>query len=846
MSADTVRRTLPLVISSVAFVAFIVGNALFVNCLLRETSLWPWFMPCLGLVLLPSVILQLTSAVILLLDRGEHMSAAQSGATAVIHILQLGFLWRHIALWREVDPRTRSRDVTHLHHLQLLFTFTSIIPLFLIQTFIVIEHQPTHWVPWTALGISLFSASVYIAEFRHTDTEKHSDNSTCSVTNCVLRIVWRLGELIVRSISLSVFASVFNFWIFLILGLHALTMAVCLCTPVMYADPGGSRKSRWMLAATCTYMYTTVFVNVRSTNSSFRYCFFYVIMTLENAALTAVWYFHWDVNFGIISKNAVIIISGSALVISLCALIIYKTCAKKDEVHHLYTVDMHDSSECINCKLSVCSKHSKKLQRPFSAGWVTQYQKAAADGNYYKNMLHDSYLDSDVVSSADLLNSSGEHCQIRDIDVESVRPQTVAIQGSGTYTHKRFFDSNSSIANCNDTDSITSGSGVYDEDWRRKPDIFLSRLSAADALSLVSSSTHLLTDSWDSLLQQNTAIHEGSKHPKKIDILNSLIRKDLDSSFISDSYTSHHTLDSYQLPVTVLAKERKQRVWKRMRSKSYSTASDSTDCTICAFMRQNPSSPETSRRMSLTEGSVTESSNVGSRHGRRRDHSAYKRANKTKRRSRSEGHGHTSSERSYTHKYEKHSSRQSRKHAITSTSESSGHFSSSASVKKCKRTNINATDHTQHSSFALNNLNCKYSKETMQLSGFSDQNHRRQRSEVASDSGDSAFPRNTPVSDMVNPVRSKRTSGVPCVVSTRVAPAFSHAPHSKISAITKLPESIKSREPRGTDLPELDCNQVFPVSQDSGVSWTKALTAYLAATNNDIEGTSESSCEMII
>lgn len=807
MARDSVSFGFSLCASCLLHLSILLLNGLLVSNIYQNNAYRVWFLPCLGLILLPSVTVQLVSAVLLLVHKGDKLTTASSAGLGGLHILQLGFVWRHISLYREVDPKNRSLDTRHLSYLQLLWTFASLLPLVFIQTFLILYHQEHDWVLLSTAAVTSFGTCFYLASYRQQKDNGDYDLVTCNFCSALFKLTWRMGEVTSRILCLVVFTTVYSYWIFLIIGLHGITMLVCLCTAIldMLQEAGYTRTRQNLTAIMVAYIFTFVFINFKSQeNSVFKYVFYYTVMFLENAVLLIVWYLHADELYtGAFDKHVILAVSASAFGVGIVSLIIYSKCFSKiplfdSETEHIYTPE-----ECINCRLSLCSKHNIKLQRPFSAGWMSQYQEAVEHGNYYKNILQDNYIDSDGASSADILNSSGEHCQIRDTDLDSMKTSqnmqtTIAVQASGTYTHKRFFDSNSSIANFTDTDSISSGSGVYEEDWRQKSvDTIFTQLSAMDALSLVSSRTQLLTDSWDSLLKDEKTTGCSAKHPKKIDILNSLIKKDLDTSYFSDGYTTDHTLESYQLPVTVLAKKRSDRYNRKRIESAYSTASDSTDCTICAFMRQNPSSPEETRKHLDIPDNIHELWSAPVRKKRRDCAVRY-----TNSRRHNLSTDQSGSERSYTHKYEKASSRNRR--------------------TKCDAVNVeNATSKRR------NILDVNYA------------DHYRVRTRVKSD----LRPRvnNSAANSYFNkhvPVETKVLKAL--AVSSNIR---SHENSQSSSAL-----SGKCVRDTSSDSGDSAFPRCTPVSQSTDLSGARRtpLSVYLAATDGDKDGTSESSCEMII
>lgn len=808
---------LQIVCSSVLYLATVGWNAAFLYFINQERDQKLWFLPSLGILLISSVILQLVSAVVLLLDKGDKLSTTSSAWIAVLHIFQLGFLWRHVVLIREVEPNSTSREYHRLQYLRLIHVFTTLLPLSFIQIFLILHTELTHFIVIATVVVNILVSSWFLACFQHGNSKHAKEVQSCESISTVIKFLWRLGEISSRLVSLTVFATIYYFWIFLIIGLHGLTMLVCLCTSILgtFKTSELSRTSKVLCGLIMAYMYSFCFVNFSAESARFRHTLYYVIMSLENTALAVVWYLHSDSGQTELHKVSIIIFIACAFCIGILFLLVsmkfFEIKSSIDpERQHIYA-----SEGCINCKLSVCSKHCIKLQRPFSAGYLSQYQKALASGQYFKNIMQDKYIDTEGESAAELLNSSGEHWQIRDTDVESIKTngtkQYTSVQASGTYTHKRFFDSNSSIGKGNDTDSISSetGSGLYDEDWRKKSEITM--LSAMDALSLVSSRTQLLTDSWDNLICQNNNVTDDHKHAMKIDVLNSLIRKDLESSFYSEDYTTDHTLDSYQLPVTVLAKKRLTE--KRRFEPAYSTASDSTDCTICAFMRQHPSSPEESRRNFKIYDDIPEETQSEPTQRKRNEYRYTNSASKPKK---SKPYRTNDSDDIGRHRYEKSSSRQRRRDLIRVLDSKSSAKDNERQRSKPPSTRITNTNSNRHAEITFKNPEYECQSEGQQR-------HDNEPSGSFTDSDDSAFPRNTPVCDR----NSLKTD------NEKFNDVLYSKPYKSVSAIN----SAKIEE---------TCNIFASDSGDSTNSLKTPLRDYLVVLDNNKDGTSESSCEMII
>ena len=602
-----------LTISLLLYISEMILNSIYVYNVYYDEMRKLWFTPMVAILLLPTVLVQLVSAVLLLAKKGDNLTPCLSFGIAVLHIFQLGFFWRHISLFREEDPAWKAKDLADLGLLQMLHTFTSMLPLLFIQGFMILDYHVTDGMSIATTAVTFAACCWYIASFRRHHSSDSIEDLVLMWPGTIFRLLWRVGEMLSRLISLTIFTSIYYYWIFLILGLHGLTMLVCLCTSVlgMFEKSGLSKCNKFFLGIIVAYMYSFCFINTSSENTVFRYTLFYIIMFLENAVLTAVWYMRADQSDGGTKVNTIVFISTCSFFIGVISLVVYYKFFHVGSTSESEKSHVCDKEGCINCRLSLCSKHNIKLQRPFSAGWISQYQQALFNGNYYRNILQDSLIDSEWESVSCQLNSSGEHWQIRDSELDSIhdKKQFTSVTASGTYAHKRFFDSNTDITGELDSEDSSTLSEEYHQRWHEGEGSVCSQCSVNVARSVMSSTTHLLTDSWDSLLKDS---HDSakciSKHnqTKKMDIVASLIRKNMDNGLLSDGYTTDHTLDSYQLPITVLAKKRTRTIKRDRIEPAYSTASDSTDCTICAFMKQNPPTPVAKRKKIYFEDGIPE------------------------------------------------------------------------------------------------------------------------------------------------------------------------------------------------------------------------------------------------
>lgn len=516
---------------------------------------------------------------------------------ATLHVLQLGFVWRHLALLRERDVLVRKAAMSELFLLRLTFAFASTFPLLLAQAFLLLTGASLlwSWVLVAALASSAVSATWALASFRRQHEECPTESIVLTWPGTLFRLLWRGGEIVARVLSLALFASLYRHWMFLVVGLHWLTMLICICSSAFGAiqHMGVTTPQKFFLCVLIAYVYVFCHLNFSPKNSTFRYVLYYVVMFLENATLCVVWILQSDTAATGLSKYLVVFIVACAFFVSMVALCVYY------KFFHVRISDIPSDSKhsmciqdgCINCRLSLCVKHNLHLQRPFSAGWFSQYDKAVYNGHYYKNLLQDSLLDSlsewdaksgilDVsqpklpatgaqdrpgtVSPPSSRRFDGE-APSRDSVQTGAAPELeqrslVSFQSTGTYSHRRFIDAQN-VDPLSDADPEFSCDQDENVPGRTALDDTESSLSSAcrEPTWMVlqgrraNSRTCLLTDTWDSVLELDKIGEDERSKRMSVVSCRSLMRSDT-HHWYSDGYSTDHTLEWSKLPVTRLGR----------------------------------------------------------------------------------------------------------------------------------------------------------------------------------------------------------------------------------------------------------------------------------------------------
>lgn len=568
-----------LVFSLLLHIGEVVLNAMFVIHLYDDSTKRTWFTIMLGLMLLPMVTVQLVSALLLLHKRGEHLTTFQAFGTAMLHVFQLGFVWRHIRLITEDEIKWKKRDLADLCILRLFYTFSASLPIFGMQVYLIVKYNSFDWLIISATTVTMCAIAWALASYRRQNEADIAEGTVLTFPGTIFRLIWRFGEIISRILSLIVFASLYKSWIFLVILLHWLTMMVCIFTSVFgfFELVGVSRVHRFFLSTLIAYIYIFCYINFNSQRTQWRYITFYTIMFLENAVLLIVWYLS-AVEDNSLRTYTIIFIACITFVIGIVSMIMYYRFfhipAKKLFADGKDNVCVQDS--CINCKLSLCNKHSKYFQRPFSAGWVSQYQKALYQGNYYKNM-QDSLLDSmseweEISSSSDSASEGRNH---------SKREKSVTFHSAGTYSHKRFLPKSGLSDSDSDSTSMTSRQNINQSSSDSEVSDTVNPLSCENT-----SQTQLLTDSWEKLIEGKDNIT--NENVQNLQSFRPISAQNLEDWY-SDGYSTDHSSSDFQLPITVLAKLNKCRI---------SVASDSTQCTMCKHLKINRKRPKTYSRSS--------------------------------------------------------------------------------------------------------------------------------------------------------------------------------------------------------------------------------------------------------
>ena len=258
----------------------------------------------------------------------EHTSKTIQYCVIALHCSQMGVLWRYAKLFVPVDLRNVKHEVRDLCMLRLVHAFCEAAPMLLLQLHVFVTMQTEDYlianpeVKLKALGgghittaiaqqptplqqrqlntfkdlnivsavLSLFSVCWALASFSKNVRLQNVHRLVLTWLGVIFQFLWRLGTVISRVTSLTVYASLYSYWIFLVIILHWVSMFLWLISPKnVFHGEKISRLRKSLLAGLIAFVYIFAYVNLQEVKHRQKMITFYVVMFLENWLLVCLW-----------------------------------------------------------------------------------------------------------------------------------------------------------------------------------------------------------------------------------------------------------------------------------------------------------------------------------------------------------------------------------------------------------------------------------------------------------------------------------------------------------------------------------------------------------------------------
>ncbi|KAM9316369.1 XK-related protein 5 [Gastrophryne carolinensis] len=295
--------------------------AVVVHYFLTGQSVWAGW--TLGL-LLPGCLIQVLSFIWLRTDGNP-----QCISLSLAHVFQLGILKRHVDYLHlavcggenKCQEKEWAMKQGDLSLLRLSEALLQALPQLFLQTYIYMTLEQADIYAASCALVCLLSVSWALVYFSHFLCLLRPGHLCLPWASVLCQLIWRMGMIGSRAMTLVVFARVYHSWVFAVGGGHWLVMSFWLVAQQsdVIRRPCYWRLFNILLGA----VYVFCFINVRDGPSRYRIAVFYVIMLLENCILLLM---ATDFLQGAVWGNvklSVAVMSG--FLIGCAALIIYYT-----------------------------------------------------------------------------------------------------------------------------------------------------------------------------------------------------------------------------------------------------------------------------------------------------------------------------------------------------------------------------------------------------------------------------------------------------------------------------------------------------------------------------------------
>ncbi|XP_067273179.1 XK-related protein 6b [Pseudorasbora parva] len=222
----------------------------------------------------------------------------------LIHILQLGQVWRYIrTMYLGIQSRRQKEnqrrfywammyEYADVNMLRLLETFLESAPQLVLQLCIMIQKNRAETLQCVSAVASLLSLSWVLASYHKLLRDSRDDQKSMSYRGALVHLLWRLFTISSRALSFALFASVFHLYFGIFVVLHWCAMA-------FWVIHGGTDfcMSKWeevLFNMVVGVVYVFCWFNVKEGRTRYRMVVYYSLVLLENTILTALWYAYRD------------------------------------------------------------------------------------------------------------------------------------------------------------------------------------------------------------------------------------------------------------------------------------------------------------------------------------------------------------------------------------------------------------------------------------------------------------------------------------------------------------------------------------------------------------------------
>ncbi|XP_030003983.1 XK-related protein 8.3 [Sphaeramia orbicularis] len=271
-----------------------------------------WFGVLVGLMVLSSVVVQMFSWFWFKYDRELPGFSAETGAGTVLfgdkvklscllHVLQLGFLCRHISAiwqgfrvwWRKEEGSEYAVYLTHdLSMLRLIETFCESAPQLTLMTYVMLRTNKARTVQFVSIAASTTSIAWMVVDYHRSLRSFLPDKAKQGWGSSLVYFLWNLLLIAPRVAALALFASVFSVFIaghFILLWFVFVFWVWRQKTDFMDSVGG-----EWLYRATVGLIWYFSWFNVAEGRTRGRSMIYHSFITTDSGILLATWWCNRD------------------------------------------------------------------------------------------------------------------------------------------------------------------------------------------------------------------------------------------------------------------------------------------------------------------------------------------------------------------------------------------------------------------------------------------------------------------------------------------------------------------------------------------------------------------------
>ncbi|XP_028254419.1 XK-related protein 8-like [Parambassis ranga] len=271
-----------------------------------------WFGVLVGLMLLSSVVVQMFSWFWFKYDRELPGFGAQTGPGTVLfgnkvklfcllHVLQLGFLCRHISAirqgfrvwWRKEEGSEYAVYLTHdLSMLRLIETFCESAPQLTLMIYVILRTNKARTVQFVSIAASTTSIAWMVVDYHRSLRSFLPDKAKQGWGSSLIYFLWNLLLIAPRVAALALFSSVLPGYI----GVHFL-MLWCVFLLWVWQQRTSFMDSvcgEWLYRATVGLIWYFSWFNVAEGRTRGRSIIYHSFITTDGGILLVTWWCYRD------------------------------------------------------------------------------------------------------------------------------------------------------------------------------------------------------------------------------------------------------------------------------------------------------------------------------------------------------------------------------------------------------------------------------------------------------------------------------------------------------------------------------------------------------------------------